>query len=289
MPLTVFIVEVARNLMIDAENRSQERRANPHSVACLAEVDRAGVVIDFGGNFAKMLIAGKGMQDRRVTLHAIDKFATELVFRQIELRKMGFFLGVVVLFLNAGHVEPIEGFDHRRSSNFFLEGIDFDKLHAAVGEPLPQIVTQRERGIIRSDEHQSHAVVIGQQTRERPDRAPSADVAAEAIGFVGESLGKLRILAAQLVEAVRHRRVVRIGELETALQRINVEQRLGGMFVGTGSRIDDWHAAISRGFQIVHQVSARFGQPRELAPHDDQVEVTRKHAYGIEAGFALRF
>ena len=84
---------------------------HPHAVAGLAEVHGAGIIIDFRRDFAKVLIAGKRVQDRSVPFHPGRQFAGQFVLGKVNGPKRGLIVRVVVFTLDSGHIERVELFD----------------------------------------------------------------------------------------------------------------------------------------------------------------------------------
>ena len=121
-----------------------------------------------------------------------------LLFTSVVL-SLGF---CVVLLLHACHVERVERLDRRDAVDWRLERIDFDDRDPAVREPRSQVVPHPEARVVGRDEDESHARILREQHRQRADRPPATDVAAEAVGLVGEPGCEVAVAvpAAELVQ-----------------------------------------------------------------------------------------
>jgi len=74
-----FAVEETGYLVSDAEDRGQQRGADPHAVTRLAEIHCPGIVVDLRWDLAKVLVPGKWMQDRCVRFHSRHQVASQPV------------------------------------------------------------------------------------------------------------------------------------------------------------------------------------------------------------------
>jgi hypothetical protein len=76
--------------------------------------------------------------------------------------------------------------------------------------------------------------------------------------------------------------------LHCALDRVNIEQGLCGVFVRTGSTIDNRDVAATRLVEIVHHIRATFGEFGHNAAHDHDIEITAEHPHRVDLTFAFR-
>jgi len=283
------VLVVVGDVLIDVEEVGEEGRPAPHAVAGLAEVVGAGVGIDRGGDFAEFLVAWEGMEDGGAAFHSRNEFGGEFVFGEIDLLELFFILGAVVFALDAGHVEAVECFDEGDAIDHVVERAEFPDADLAFEEHAAEFVRHRELAIRRADEVHRDVFVQAEEMREGADGAAAAEVAAEAEDFAIDAGLDAGVVEAEFVEPGPLAGFVVLLEREGAGDGVDVEQCLGGVFVGTGTGIDDGDAPAARLLEIVHHVGAAFGELGHDAAHDDDIEIAAEHADRIEGGFSLGF
>ena len=276
---------------IDVKHTGQQSRANPHAVTGLAKVHRSGVGVDGGRNFTEPLVAREGVHDRRVFLHLRHQLRRQAVTREVNLLHRGHIVGIVMFTLDARHVQGIQVRDRRAAIDHLLQRTDFNNFHSAIAQTLTQLRAQGQLGMFGSDEHHGDVFIQRKERSQRADGPASADVAAEAIDFIGKALRQSCVFfaATDFIVSIGNDRVLRAGELKRALQCINIQECLRRMFIRTRSGVDDGDAPLVQVRQVIHLIGTTFGQAGENASHDNNVEVTAERPNGIEPRLALGF
>ena len=78
-------------------------------------------------------------------------------------------------------------------------------------------------------------------------------------------------------------------KLERSLNCVHVEQRLRGVLISPCAAVDDGNGPPLLTLQVIHEVAATLRKIWNLAPHDDQVEITGEHPDGVDWGFTFYF
>lgn len=197
-------LEEGVDIAFEAEGCGDEGGADPHSIAHLAPVDGAGIIVDLGGDFGASRQwmhedAGGGEEHHLVGADGeaggIDASA--------------FAFGLVPFVLDASHVDGIG------VGEFSVEVFAEAEGDVVGAEHVEDVVANLEG--CGCDENLCNAGVVEQEIGEGSDGAAAFEVADEDDGPIAEAAFAF----------------------EAALEGIDIEQGLGGVLIGSGAGIDD--------------------------------------------------
>ena len=186
------------------------------------------------------------MHDAGVRTEELQLLRAELEAARVDLR--GLALRLIPLVLDARHVHRVRNLHGR------LEIVADLVLDALPLQNRDDVV--RNLQFLRRNEDLLHVVEVGEKVRERTDRPPPEEIAAED--------DRPPVHAAL--------------RLEGADERVDVEKRLGRMLVLPGSRVQDRDRALA-----VRELPRRLlGKALLGTAHDDHVDVARERADRVD-------
>ncbi len=241
--------KLGQDLLLCAEDIGDEGGADPHAVSLLAPVGRAWIFVH---GHLDLVAPRKRVHDGAVSMDLGEVFLLEMKGREglgLALRIAG------ILVLNPGHIDGVD-FGHDA----------FEVVRFVEGDG---VLVQEGLDVVLHPEDLGRHVVDGdifvalQQIGQRTHGAAALEVAHHG-----------DLLAVEAADGSK-----------LALQRIDVEQGLGRVLVGSGAAVQDRH----RAFGLVQHPGSLLGKSGLGVPSDDQVHVACEGADGVLGRFALHF